>query len=80
MNADWIAEWALKTIILIDRSEPGFKSHIEGKIRITLKNNKNFDIFLTFWLNQTQNCFCQIKKMKDEIFRFQFKKITSTEC
>ena len=34
-----------QSILSSDRSEPRFKSHTGGKIRITLKNNKNFDIF-----------------------------------
>ena len=34
-----------RTILSIDRSEPRFESHTGGKIRITLKNNKNFDAF-----------------------------------
>ena len=33
-----------------------------------------------FWLNQIQNCSDQIKKMKDRIFNFQLKNITSAEC
>ena len=37
-----------RTISLIDRSELRFKSHTGGKIRTTLKNNKNFDIFCYF--------------------------------
>ena len=37
-----------RTILLIDRPEPRFKSHTGGKIRTTLKNNKNFDIFCFF--------------------------------
>ena len=35
--------------------------------------------FVSFWLNQFRNCFTQIKKMKDRIFSFQFKKFTSAE-
>ena len=30
--------------------------------------------FINFWLNQIQNCFGQIKKMRDGIFSFQLKK------
>ena len=30
--------------------------------------------FVSFWLNQIQNCSVQIKKMKDRIFSFQLKK------
>ena len=34
-----------RTIILsIDRSEPRFQCHTEGKIRMTLRNTKNFDV------------------------------------
>ena len=33
------------TILSIDRSEPRFESHTGGKIRITLKYNKNFNGF-----------------------------------
>ena len=34
-----------QTILLIDRSEPAFESHTEGKIWKTLKNNGNFEVF-----------------------------------
>ena len=34
-----------QTILLIDRSEPGFESHTGGKIWKTLKNNGNFEVF-----------------------------------
>ena len=34
-----------KTILSIDRSEPRFKSQTGDKIRKTLKNNGNFDVF-----------------------------------
>ena len=36
-------------------------------------------VFANFHLNQIQNCSVQIKKMKDEIFSFQLKKITSAK-
>ena len=29
---------------------------------------------IDFWLNQIQNCYGQIKKLKDGTFSFQFKK------
>ena len=54
-------------------------SHTGGKITKTLKNNGNFNSFCWFRLNQIQNCSIQIKKMKDEIFSFQLKKITSAK-
>ena len=54
-----------RTILSIDRSEPRFESRTGGKIRITLKNNKNFDVFLKiFCLNQIQNCSGQSRKWK----------------
>ena len=31
-------------------------------------------VFVNFHLHQIQNCFGQIKKMKDETFSFQLKK------
>ena len=65
------------TILLIDRSERmSFECHTGGAIRKNFKNDGNFDIFcwLNFQLNQIQNCFVQIKKMKDRIFSFQLKK------
>ena len=34
-----------ETILLIDRYETRFESHTGGKIRKTLKNNQNFDVF-----------------------------------
>ena len=34
-----------RTILWIDRSELRFESHIGGKIRKTLKNDGNFDVF-----------------------------------
>ena len=64
-----------QTVLPIDRSEPRFESHTGGKMRKTLNNDENVDIFFAnFWLNQVQNCSVQIKKMKDGIFSFQMKK------
>ena len=54
-----------RTIFLIDRSEPRFESHTGGKIRKTLKNDGNFEVFVNFRLNHIQNCSVQIKTMKD---------------
>ena len=69
-----------RTILSIDRSEPRFERHAEGKITKTLKNDKNFDGFVNFLLNQIQNCLVQIKKMKGGIFSLQLKKkITSAK-
>ena len=34
-----------RTVLLIDRSEPRFDGCTGGKIRITLKSNKNIDFF-----------------------------------
>ena len=34
-----------RTILSIDRSEPRFDSHTVGKVRNTLKNDGNFDVF-----------------------------------
>ena len=52
MTAPWqpifVAAGPSQTILSIDRSEPRFESHTGGKIRKTLKNNKNFDVFLLF--------------------------------
>ena len=49
LTASWLTIFvsakSSRTILLIDRSEPRFKSHTGGKIRITLKNNKKFDVF-----------------------------------
>ena len=60
------------TILLIGRSGPRFERHTGGKVRIALKNNKNFDVFVNFRLNQIQNCSGKIKKMKDGTFSFQY--------
>ena len=54
-----------RTIFLIDRSAPRFESHTGGKIRKTLKNDGNFEVFVNFRLNHIQNCSVQIKTMKD---------------
>ena len=54
-----------RTILSIDRSEPRFESHTGGKIRKTLKNDGNFEVFVNFRLNHIQNCSVQIKTMKD---------------
>ena len=35
---------------------------------------KILTVFVNFHLHQIQNCFGQIKKMKDEAFNFQLKK------
>ena len=37
-------------------------------------------VFVNFQLNQIQNCFVQIKKMKDGIFSFQLKKKITPKC
>ena len=63
-----------QTILSIDRSEPRFESHTEGKITKTSKNDEILMVFVNFHLNQIHNCSVQIKKMKDEIFSFQLKK------
>ena len=36
-------------------------------------------VFVNFHLHQIQNCFGQIKKLKDKIFSFQLKKNTSAK-
>ena len=64
-----------RAVLSIDRSDPRFESLAGGKIRIIKKNNKNFDIFCKFLINQIQNIFGQIKEMKDGIF----KRITTAE-
>ena len=69
------------TILSIDRSEPRFESHAGGKIRITLKNNKNFD---GFWLNFGKIRFKiapnRSRKRKTGYLAFNFKKkVTSAE-
>ena len=57
-----------QTTLSIDRPQPKFKNHAEGKIRKTLTF---CCFFVNFRLNQIQNCSVQIKKMK--------KKTTSAE-
>ena len=85
MTASWLASLvpaeSRRILLSIGRSEPRFESHRGGKIGTNLKNNKHFDgfCFFFFWLNQIQNCFGKIKKMKDEISSFELKKITSFE-
>ena len=56
-----------RNILWIDRSEPRFENYTRDKIRKTLKNDENYDVFVSFQLNQVQNCSVQIKKMKDGI-------------
>ena len=56
-----------RNILWIDRSEPRFENYTGDKIRKTLKNDENYDVFVSFQLNQVQNCSVQIKKMKDGI-------------
>ena len=46
-----------QTILLIDRSEPRFESHTGGKIRKTLKNNGNFDVYCQFLAKSDSNLF-----------------------
>ena len=52
LKASWLAilvpAESSRTIRSIDKSEPRFENHTGGKIRITLKNNKNFDAFCYF--------------------------------
>ena len=52
LTASWLASFvpadSSRTILLIDRSEPRFECHTGGTIRITLKNNKHFDLFCLF--------------------------------
>ena len=78
-TASWLAIFVSaepsRAVLSIDRSEPRFESLAGGKIRIIKKNNKNFDIFCKFLINQIQNIFGQIKEMKDGIF----KRITTAE-
>ena len=49
MTASWLQIFVSakpsRTILLIDRSEPRFKSHTGGKITKTFKNDENFDVF-----------------------------------
>ena len=49
LTASWLAIFVSAesslTVLSIDRSEPRFESYTGGKIRITLKNNKNCDFF-----------------------------------
>ena len=49
MAASWlpifISVKPSQIILSIDRSEPRFESHTEGKIRKTLKHDENFAIF-----------------------------------
>ena len=35
-----------QTVLPIDRSEPRFESHTGGKMRKTLNNDENIDVFL----------------------------------
>ena len=66
MTASWLPIFVStkpsRTMLLTDRSEPRFESHTGHKVRKTLKNNKNFAVFVNFQLNQIQNCSVQIKK------------------
>ena len=52
LTASWVAIFvsaeSSRTALLIDRSEPKFDGCTKGKIRITLKNNKNIDGFCYF--------------------------------
>ena len=49
MTASWLPIFVSaepsRTILSIDRSEPRFESHTWGKLRNTLKNDENFDVF-----------------------------------
>ena len=49
MTASWLLIFVSakpsQTILLIDRSESRFESHTGGKIRQTLQNDENFDVF-----------------------------------
>ena len=45
LAGDFVSAKFSRTILSIDRSEPRFEGHIEGKIKVTLKNNKKFDVF-----------------------------------
>ena len=71
MTASWLPFFVSaepsRNILWIDRSESRFENHTGDKIRKTLKNDEIFDVFVSFQLNQVQNCSVQIKKMKDEI-------------
>ena len=46
-----------RTVLSTDRSEPRFKSHAGGKIRKTLKNNGNFDVFCQFLAKSNSKLF-----------------------
>ena len=49
LTASWLAVFVSaeysRTVLLIDRSEQRFDGSTGGKIRITLKNNKNIAVF-----------------------------------
>ena len=49
LSASWLAVFVSaepsRTILLIGRSEPRFDGLTGGKIKITLKSNKNIDVF-----------------------------------
>ena len=83
LTVSWLVIFASvdssRTVLSIDGSEPRLESYTRGKIRITSKNNKNFDVFCYFWLNQIQNFSGRVKKIKDGIFSFQLKRITFAE-
>ena len=67
-----------RTILSIDRSKPRFKGRAGGKIRITLKNNKNFDV-LIFGLIRFKIVPARSRKWKTGHLAFNLKKFTSTK-
>ena len=46
-----------RTIILIDRCEPRLKSRTGGRVRKTLKNDENLDIFCQFLFKSDSKLF-----------------------
>ena len=44
LGCRFLCQPSLVELLSIDRSEPRFKSHTGGKIRKTLKSNKNFNV------------------------------------
>ena len=61
LTESWLAIFvsakSSRTVLLIDRSEPRFDGCTRGKIRITLKTNKNIDVFCQFLANSDSKLF-----------------------
>ena len=85
LTASWVSIFVSakpsRTILLIDRSEPRFKSHTGGKIKKNLKNGGNFNVFCKFSAKSDLKLFHPDQGNKRTDIQFSIlKRISSAKC